>query len=326
MRLIKSFVVISCILLFGGNVAAQSIANYPDRTVTIIVGFPPGTATDTVARVLAERFTNKFGKTFIVDNKAGQGGSMGSAFVAKAAPDGYTLVLSATAPLAINPNLYTNLTYDPRKNFAPIGLVSWLPYVFVTNPKTGINTIQQLTEKAKANPGQLTYASIGNGSTSHLLMSMLTRQAGINITHIPYKGSAQSQTDVIAGQVDMTFDTMLTLMPHIKAGKLKAVATGGLTRSQFAQDVPTLDEQGLTGFNGGAWLGLLAPAGTPKPIIDKLHKELNAILDDPDVIKRLNELGSESLKSNSPAEFSAFIQTEYTKWGQRVRDSGAKIE
>ena len=326
MRLIKSFVVISCILLFGGNVAAQSIANYPDRTVTIIVGFPPGTATDTVARVLAERFTNIFGKTFIVDNKAGQGGSMGSAFVAKAAPDGYTLVLSATAPLAINPNLYTNLTYDPRKNFAPIGLVSWLPYVFVTSPKTGINTIQQLTEKAKANPGQLTYASIGNGSTSHLLMSMLTRQAGINVTHIPYKGSAQSQIDVMSGQVDMTFDTMLTLMPHIKAGKLKAVATGGLTRSQFAQDLPTLDEQGLTGFNGGAWLGLLAPAGTPKPIIDKLHKELNAILDDPDVIKRLNELGSESLKSNSPAEFSTFIQTEYTKWGQRVRDSGAKIE
>ena len=326
MRLMKSFVVISCILWFGSNVGAQSASNYPDRTVTIIVGFPPGTATDTVARVLAERFTNKFGKTFIVDNKAGQGGSMGSAFVAKAAPDGYTLVLSATAPLAINPNLYTNLTYDSRKNFAPIGLVAWLPYVFVTNPKTGINTIQQLNEKAKANPGQLTYASIGNGSTSHLLMSMLTRQAGINVTHIPYKGSAQSQTDVMSGQVDMTFDTMLTLMPHIKAGKLKAVATGGMTRSQFAQDVPTLDEQGLTGFNGGAWLGLLAPAGTPKSIVDKLHKELNAILDDPDVIRRLNELGSEPLKSNTPTEFSAFIQTEYTKWGQRVRDSGAKIE
>jgi tripartite-type tricarboxylate transporter receptor subunit TctC len=316
MKLIKSFALMSCILLIGIPAGAQSVANYPDRTVTIIVGFPPGTATD----------TNKFGKTFIVDNKAGQGGSMGSTFVAKAASDGYTLVLSATAPLAINPNLYTNLTYDPRKNFAPIGLVAWLPYVFVTNPKASINTIQQLNEKAKANPGQLTYASIGNGSTSHLLMSMLTRQAGINVTHVPYKGSTQSQTDVISGQVDMTFDTMLTLMPHIKAGKLKAVATGGLTRSQFAQDIPTLDEQGLTGFNGGAWLGLLAPAGTPKPIIDKLHKELNSILDDPDVIKRLNELGSEPLKSSNPAEFSAFIQTEYTKWGQRVRDSGAKIE
>jgi tripartite-type tricarboxylate transporter receptor subunit TctC len=154
---------------------------------------------------------------------------------------------------------------------------------------------------------------------------MLSRQTGINLNHIPYKGSSQSQTDVISGQVDMTFDTLLTLTPHIKAGKLKAVGTGGLTRSQFAQDVPTMDEQGLTGFNGGAWLGFLAPAGTPKSIVDKLNKELNTILDDPEVIKRLYDLGSEPLKS-SPSEFSSFIQSEFVKWGQRVRESGAKIE
>ena len=305
---------------------AQTVSNYPEKNVSIVVGFPPGTATDTVARILAERFATKFGKSFIIDNRPGQGGSLGAGFAANSPPDAYTLLLSATAPFATNPHLYSKLNYDSRKSFAPIGLVSWLPYVMVTNPKSGIQSVSDLIEKAKAEPDKYTYASIGNGATSHLLMSMFTSQAGIKMVHVPYKGSSQSQTDVIGGQVDVTFDTVLTLMPHIKAGKLKALATGGLSRTSFLPDSPTLDELGLKGFNGGAWLGLFAPAGTPKPIVERLHKELNSALQDPEVIKRLQGLGSEILMSKTPAEFDEFIQNEYVKWGQRVKESGAKIE
>lgn len=305
---------------------AQNPANYPEKTVTIIVGFPPGTATDTVARILAERFSAKFGKSFIVDNKPGQGGSFGAGVAATMPADGHTLLLSATAPFATNPHLYSKLNYDSRKSFAPIGLATWLPYVMVTHVKSSLNTAQELIEKTKGEPDKYTYASIGNGSTSHLLMSMFSSQAGVKMVHVPYKGSAQSQTDVIGGQVDVTFDTVLTLQPHIKAGKLKALATGGLVRTPFLPDVPTLDELGLKGFNGGAWLGLFAPAGTPKVIVERLHRELNATLQEPEILKRMQGLGSEVLISKNPAEFEEFIQGEYVKWGQRVKDSGAKIE
>jgi tripartite-type tricarboxylate transporter receptor subunit TctC len=321
----KIIMLVFCILIHG-LAFAQNPNNFPEKNVTIIVGFPPGTATDTVARIMAERFAAKFGKPFIIDNKPGQGGSLGAGVAAAAAPDGHTLLLSATAPFATNPHLYSKLNYDSRKSFSPIGFVTWLPYVMVTNPKSGINSLQDLIEKAKAEPDKYTYASIGNGATTHLMMSMFCSQAGIKMVHVPYKGSSQSQTDVIAGQVDVTFDTVLTLQPHIKAGKLKALATGGLTRTSFLPDVPTVDEQGFKGFNGGAWLGLFAPAGTPKAIVERLHKELNITMQDPDVIKKLQGLGSETLLSKNPAEFEEFIQSEYVKWGQRVKESGAKIE
>ena len=320
----KKIILLLC--FFAVAMQAHGQTNYPDKNVTIIVGFPPGTATDTVGRIIAERFAVKFGKSFIIDNKPGQGGSLGAGVAAATPPDGHTLLLSATAPFATNPHLYSKLTYDSRKSFAPIGLVTWLPYVMVTNPKSGINSVQDLIDKAKAEPDKYTYASIGNGSTSHLMMSMFTSQAGIKMVHVPYKGSSQSQTDVIAGQVDVTFDTVLTLQPNIKAGKLKALATGGLTRTSFLPEVPTVDELGLKGFNGGAWLGLFAPAGTPKAIVERLHKELNLTMQEPEVIKRLQVLGSETLLSKNPAEFEEFIQNEYVKWGQRVKESGAKIE
>jgi tripartite-type tricarboxylate transporter receptor subunit TctC len=322
----KKIIMFMCCLFTYGIAQAQNNSNYPEKNVTMIVGFPPGTATDTVARIMAERFAAKFGKPFIIDNKPGQGGSLGAGVAAAAAPDGYTLLLSATAPFATNPHLYSKLNYDSRKSFAPIGLVTWLPYVMVTNPKSGINSLQDLIDKAKAEPDKYTYASIGNGATTHLMMSMFCSQAGIKMVHVPYKGSSQSQTDVIAGQVDVTFDTVLTLQPHIKAGKLKALATGGLTRTSFLPDVPTVDELGFKGFNGGAWLGLFAPAGTPKAIVERLHKELNITMQEPEVIKKLQGLGSETLLSKNSAEFEEFIQNEYVKWGQRVKESGAKIE
>ncbi|MDB5771835.1 MAG: Tat pathway signal sequence protein 13 [Burkholderia sp.] len=303
---------------------ALAQADYPTKTVTMIVGFPPGTATDSVGRILGERLTARLGKTFIIDNKPGQGGSIGAAAAAKATPDGYTLLLSATAPMATNHYLY-KLSYDSTRDFAPIGLHSWLPYALVVNTNSKINTFQEFVARAKAEPNKLDYASIGNGTTSHLLMTMLLQQAGIQMNHIPYKGSGQAQADLIGGQVHSTFDTMTSVMPHVKSGRLKALAVSTKDRSKFAPEIPTLHELGLTGFNAGAWLGMLAPAGTPKPIVDKLNRELNAILDEPETQKRLLAIGAEILKS-TPEEFTAHIKSEHEKWGKLVRESGAKID
>lgn len=304
---------------------AQTAADYPGKTVTMIVGFPPGTATDSVGRILSERLTARLGKPFIIDNKPGQGGSIGAAAAAKAAPDGYTLLLSATAPLTTNLFLYSKLPYETSRDFAPIGLHSWLPYALVVNANSNIKTYQDLVARAKAEPGKLSYASIGNGTTSHLLMTMLMQRTGMKMTHIPYKGSGQAQADLIGGQVDTTFDTMVSVMPHVKAGRLRALAVSTKERSKFAPEIPTLNELGVTGFDAGAWLGMLAPAGTPKPIVDKLNHELNAILDEPDTQKRLLALGAEILKS-TPEQFAAHIASEHEKWGKLVRESGAKIE
>jgi tripartite-type tricarboxylate transporter receptor subunit TctC len=306
-------------------VMAQPGADYPSKPVTIIVGFPPGTATDSVARIVGARLATRLGKPFIVDNKPGQGGSIGAAAAAKALPDGHTLVLSATAPLATNPHLYPKLAYDSTRDFAPIGLTSWLPYVLVVNSNSKINTFAELIALAKANPGKLNYASIGNGTTSHLLVTMLMQRTGTKMNHIPYKGSGQAQADLIGGQVDLTFDSMVSAMPHVKAGSLKALGVSTLARAKFAPEIPTLNEMGVAGYNFGAWLGLLAPAGTPKPIVDKLNRELNAILDEPETQKKLLAIGAENLKS-TPEEFAAFITSENEKWGSLVRQSGAKLE
>jgi tripartite-type tricarboxylate transporter receptor subunit TctC len=304
---------------------AQSAGDYPSKTVTMIVGFPPGTATDSVGRILAERLGVRLGKAFIIDNKPGQGGSIGAAAAAKAAPDGHTLLLSATAPLTVNSYLYAKLPYETSRDFAPIGLHSWLPYALVVNAQSRINTFQDLLTTAKADPGKLNYATIGNGTTSHLLVSMLMSRTGIKMNHIPYKGSGQAQADLIGGQVDLTFDTMVSVMPHVKSGKLRALAVSTKSRSKFSPEIPTLDELGVTGFDAGAWLGMLAPVGTPRPIVDKLNRELNAILDEPDTQRRLLALGAEILKS-TPDEFAAHIKSEHEKWGKVVRESGAKIE
>ncbi|WP_151446675.1 Bug family tripartite tricarboxylate transporter substrate binding protein [Lacisediminimonas profundi] len=305
--------------------AQDAAAGYPNRPVTLVVGFPPGTATDSVARVLAERFAARLGQPFIIENRPGQGGSIGAAVVAKAKPDGYTLVVSATAPMSINPYVYKNLTYEPMRDFAPIGLHTWLPYSLVVNTKSSINSFEDLKSKAAANPGALTFASIGNGTTSHLVMALLMQRTGMKLTHVPYKGSSQAQTDLIGGQVDMTFDTVVSMMPHIKSGKLKPLAVSTMKRSSHLPEVRTLNEMGVPNFEVGAWLGMLAPAGTPPAIIAKLNRELNAILDEPAPQQKLLGMGSEILKS-TPEEFTAHIKAENERWSKLVRDTGTKID
>ncbi|GAA4413538.1 hypothetical protein GCM10011450_23780 [Advenella faeciporci] len=316
----KSLIALSSALTL--TICSQAYASYPEKPITFVVGFPPGTSTDAVARILGESMGRKLGQSIIVENKPGVGGSLGVAQVAKAKPDGYTLVLSATAPMNINPHVYKSLTYDPLKDLEPIGQSTWLPYVLVMNKTKNVNSFKELIDYAKAHPGELTYASIGKGTTSHLLMEMLSKTSGIEMVHVPYSGSTQSQSDVIGGNVDMTFDTVVSALPHVKAGRLNALAVSVNKRAELAPDIPTIEEQGIPNFNMGAWLGFFAPKGTSPEIIQKLHGTLNESLNDPETRKKLIALGSEVVSSESPKAFAEMVKENYETWGNLVKTAG----
>jgi len=297
-------------------------AGYPSQPVTIVVGFPPGTSTDAVARIIGDKLSADWGQPVIVENKPGVGGSLAVSQVKRAKPDGYTLVLSATAPMNINPYVYKELNYDPLSDFEYIGQTTWLPYMLVTNKQKGLDTFPKLIDYAKKHPGDLTFASIGMGTTSHLLMAMLMKRTGIEMTHVPYKGSSQAQTDVIGGNVDMTFDTVVSTLPHVKEGRLQALAVSTHTRAQLAPEIPTIEEQGIKDFNMGAWLGFFAPKGTPDEIVEKLHTDLNHTLNDPEVHRKLVALGSEVVSSPSTQAFREMVADNYRMWGDLVKTAG----
>lgn len=297
-------------------------ADYPTKPITIVVGFPPGTSTDAIARIIGEKISKDWGQPVIVENKPGVGGSLGAAQVARAAPNGYTLVLSATAPMNINPHVYKTLNYNPLTDFEAIGQSTWLPYLLVTNKEKGLDTFPKIVEYAKKNPDDLTFASIGMGTTSHLLMSMVMKATGISMTHVPYTGSSQAQTDIIGGNVDMTFDTLVSTLPHVKSGRLNGVAVSTDQRAKLDSSIPTIQEQGVADFNMGAWLGFFAPKGTPKEIVDKLHAELNLALQDPQTNQKLVALGSEVVMSESPEAFRNMVEDNYRVWGDLVKEAG----
>ena len=302
--------------------APAHATDYPTKPITIMVGFPPGTSTDSIARIIGEQFSKDWGQPVIVDNKPGVGGSLAVAQVAKAAPDGYTLVLSATAPMNINPHVYKKLNYDPLTDFEAIGQSTWLPYLLVTNKQKGLDSFQKIMDYARKNPEDLTFASIGMGTTSHLLMEMLMKQTGTKMVHVPYTGSSQAQTDIIGGNVDMTFDTLVSTLPHVKSGRLQAIAVSTKDRAKLDPSIPTIDEEGLKGFNLGAWLGFFAPKGTPPEVVQKLHKQLNHTLQDPEVNKKLAALGSEVVMSDSPDAFKKMVEENYQTWGELVKEAG----
>ena len=304
---------------------SQAQTDYPNRPLKIIVGFPPGQATDVIARLLAEKLSAVFGQSVIVDNKPGQGGSIGAAAAAKSPADGYTLLLSATAPLATNPNLYKDLPYEPIRDFAPITLIANLPFVLVARPDFPANNVRELITMAKAQRGKFTFASSGNGSTSHLSMEMLKTATGTDIRHVPYKGSVQAFTDVISGQVDLVFDTAVYALPMVRSGRVKLLAVAGAKRSTLIPDTPTVAEQGVPGYDTGAWLGMLFPIGTPRAIVARMNTELIKIVRTPEVTERLFKLGAEPL-SSTPEEFSTHIKSELRKWGKAVVDAGVKVE
>lgn len=320
--MIKHYIVKTALAVAAVAIATAAHAAYPEKPITIVVGFPPGTSTDAVARILANKMGKDLGQPFIVENKPGVGGSLGAGMVARSKPDGYTVVLSATAPMNINPHVYKSLPYDAGSDFEPVGQTTWLPYILVINNTKNIKTFQDLIGYAKKNPEKLTYASIGKGTTSHLLMELLMKRTGTKMVHIPYSGSTQSQTDVIGGNVDMTFDTVVSAMPHVKSGKLNALAVSVANRAKLAPDVPTIQEQGVTNFNMGAWLGIFAPKGTPRDIVDKLHTELNKALSDKETNAKLVALGSEVVMSESPEAFKKMVQENYDTWGNIVKDAG----
>jgi tripartite-type tricarboxylate transporter receptor subunit TctC len=323
MKLLRSIALASaCLLALSFSALAQAQGAYPDKPISIWIGFPPGTSTDSVGRILADKMSKDLGQPIIIKNKPGVGGTLAPAEVAKSQPDGYTLLLSATAPMGTAAHLMKNLPYSPLTDFAPIGQTSWLPFLLVSNKTKGLDTFEKYIAYAKANPELLTYASIGNGTTSHLVMLLLLQKAGVKMVHVPYQGSTQSQADVIGGNVDATFDTMVTVYPHVVSGRLNALAVSTTKRTAMDPSVPTIEEKGIGSFNLGAWIGMFAVKNTPQPIIDKLHGALNRTLADPETARKLVALGTEVVTSESPAQFSQFVAQNYKLWGEMVDISG----
>lgn len=297
---------------------------WPSRPVKLVVPYPPGGPTDTVARVVAERLQAQTGQPFVVDNRPGAGGNLGAEAVARAPADGYTLLVATTAH-AINKSLFTNLGYDVLRDFAPVSLLTQGPLVLVVNPAFPARNVGELIALAKAKPDGVSFASSGNGQSTHLAAELFASMAGVRMTHVPYKGSAPALNDLIAGQVPLMFDTMLSAMPFVKAGRLRALAITGTQRSPAAPDLPTIAESGLPGYQAFAWNGLLAPAGTPAAVLERASRELKTALAQPAVQDRFNAQGFAATWT-TPAEATGFVKAEVEKWARTVQQSGAKVE
>ena len=299
--------------------------NYPTKAIRLIVPQPPGGGNDTIARLISQKVSVALKQQVAVDNRAGAGGLIGAEIAAKAAPDGYTLFLGNVATLAIIPNLQKKAPYDPLKDFAPISLIASAPMLVVVHPSLPVASIKQLIALAKAKPGQLNYASNGIGSSTHLATEMFKMMTKTDLVHVPYKGLGPATTDLLSGQVQLMFSSAVAMMPHVKAGRLRAIAMTGAKRSAVIADVPTVVEAGVPDYESGSWYGILAPAGTPRAIIDVLSQEIAAAARSPEIT---HQLVAEAVLpiGSSPAEFAAYIQKEFTRIGQVIRSSGAKFE
>ena len=321
LRVLPGLLVGCLTALCTGPAAAQ---DFPNRPIRIVVPFSPGGAVDGPTRVVAQELGKRLKQQVIIDNKPGAGATIGSGEVAKAAPDGYTLLL-ASQTNAISASLYTKLPYAPIDDFVGISLLGREPGVLVVHPGTPYKNVADLIAAAKARPGELNYASSGNGSGQHLFMAQLAAMAGIKLTHVPYRGSGQATTDLLAGTVPISMPGTAGMVAHIRAGKLRPLATSGSSRSPQLPDVPTLAESGLPGFAAYVWLGLLAPKGTPPAVIEKLHRELKVVLATPEVKSYFTEAGIE-LVGSTPAEMDAYFREERDHWSRVVKESGAKID
>jgi tripartite-type tricarboxylate transporter receptor subunit TctC len=315
----------ACALLLGMAALQVMAQSYPAKPVKTIVPFPAGGTTDILGRIVAQKLSERLGQQFIIDNRGGAGGNIGADIVAKSAPDGYTLLVGTVGTNAINASLYAKMPYDTAKDFVPIGLIAAVPNVLVVHPAVPARSVKELIDLLKSKPGEINFASSGNGTSIHLSGELFKTMAGVNMNHIPYKGSAPALTDLIGGQVQLMFDNLPSSMPHIKAGRLRALAVTSLKRSAALPDVPTIAEAALPGFDASSWFALFAPAGTPKEIVAKLNSELNAILQLPDVREKFAAQGAEPTEFN-PEQFAAFTHAELTKWARVVKESGAKVD
>ena len=295
-------------------------AAYPDKAIRMIVGWPPGGASDVVARIVAERMSPGLGQSVIVDNRPGAGGNIGAHQVARATPDGYTIFL-ATTSFGTNPSLFKDLPFDAIKDFAPVSLVATSPFTLVVNNSVPVKTVKELIDLAKANPGKLNYGSHGPGSTAHLAAELFKSMTGTNIVMVPYKGGPPAVTGLLANEVQVMFDSALTILPLAKNGSLRLLATTANARAAVAPDTPTVDET-APGYEVTTWFGVLAPAGIPADALGKLNKSIRAALETPDTKERIARVGGQAV-SSTPAETSAFIAQEIKKWAKVVQQSGA---
>jgi tripartite-type tricarboxylate transporter receptor subunit TctC len=305
--------------------AAQAQAAFPSKALTMVVPFSAGGTTDILARVVGQFMSKDLGQPVIIDNRAGAGGNIGAQMVARAAPDGYTILMGTVGTHAINQSLYKKMAFDPIKDFSPISRVALVPNLLVANPSQPFKTVKEMIAYAKANPGKLTFASSGSGSSIHLSGEMFQQMAGVEMQHIPYKGSAPAITDLLGGQTAVMFDNMPSAIGHVRAGKLRAIAVTTPNRSPALPNVPTIAESGVPGYSATSWFGILAPAGTPAPVIARLNASILKALADPEVKKKLAEQGAEP-HGEKPEQFAEFIRSETAKWGQTVKVSGATAD
>jgi tripartite-type tricarboxylate transporter receptor subunit TctC len=311
--------------LIAAPLAAQAV-DYPSKTVTLVVPFAAGGPTDAMARTLAAGLSAPLGQTVIVDNKGGAGGNLGAESVARAQADGHTLLFGTSGPLAINQYLYAKVNYDPINSFTPVIQVGYLPNVLVVHPSVSAKNVAELIAYAKTQPGKLSFASSGNGASSHLAGVMFNSRAGTDIVHVPYKGTGPALNDLLGGQVQMTFTDVLTALPHIKAGKLRALGVTTAKRSRSLPDVPTLAEQGLKDFDVSVFFGIVAPAGTPPEVVKKLNSSFVKVLQDPKIRDSLSAQGLEPAAATTPEQLSAYMRSEAAKWKDIIAKSGAKAD
>ena len=309
-------------LLAAPPVLAQG---YPDHPVHVVTPFPPGGAADVVLRLVTQRLTEAFKVAFVVDNKAGAGGAIGTEYVARADPDGYTLLLTSSSTMSINPNLGPKSPYDPFTDFTPIVFVGYSPNVLVVTAAQPMRSVNDLIQAAKASPGKYNFGSNGIGTLSHLTGELFKQSAGVNLLHVPYKGAAPAVADTAGGQVTALFAAYASVNPMVKSGKLRALGVTSKQRIEIAPELPTIAESGLPGFESNQWWGLYGPAGMPADIVAKLNTEMNKILSSPEAKKRFAEEAIE-LGGGTPADLTAYLRTDYTKWGKVVRDGNIKAE
>jgi tripartite-type tricarboxylate transporter receptor subunit TctC len=318
-------VVSACVYCMLSLAAVASWAqNYPTRPVRLIVPFATGGGADIIARTVAQKLSEAYGQQFIVENRPGAAGNIGVELVARSPADGYTLLLNSSN-FSTNVSLFSKLNFDPVRDFEPISLLAAAPYVLVVHPSLPVRTVKDLIAVARASPGKLTYGSAGNGTPAHLGMELIKATAKIDMVHVPYKGSIPHLSDLVAGQIAAGFDNVLSSVPLVKAGRLRAIAVSGASRSPALPEVPTVAESGLPGFDVTVWNGILAPAGTPREITARLHSEIIAALQKPDVRSRMSGLGVDIIGS-TPQEFAAFIRRDIDKWAAVIKVSGARLD
>ena len=318
-----SRILIAALLCSSSSYAVAQ--NYPSRTARMIVPWTAGGTADLMARIASQKFSESFGQQFVVDNRPGAGGLIGTDQVAKAAPDGYTLLLATTAPNSVAPSLYAKLPFDPVKDFASISLMATTCYVLSVHPSMPVSNARQLVALAKSRPGQLTFSSPGSGTPNHLSGEMLKMLTGIDMQHVPFKGSAQAISDVIGGQIALSFENIVVASPFVKNGRLKALAVTSAKRANALPSVPTMAESGVAGFEAVGWFGVVAPAAIPKDILAKLNTEMARMLASPDVKERISSLGAEVV-STTPEGMDQFNQAQIALWGKVVKASGARAE